>query len=115
MHERNDQGELTHFKNGDRFVYATHPISPPIERQVKIAGRQCRVFHNGQNNFCKICGLQGHRQGDSVCNAVTKNGLRPPGLEFRIMCLEDSVISIISPSSGGSPGLYVHKGGLKPD
>ena len=39
-------------------------------------------------------------------------GLRPPGLEFRILCLEDSVISIISPSSGGSP---VHKGGLKPD
>ena len=47
-------------------MYATHPISPPIERQVKIAGRQCRVFHNGQNNFCKIYGLQGHRQGD-VC------------------------------------------------
>ena len=31
-------------------------------------------------------------------------GLRPPGPEFRILCLEDSVISIISPSSGGSPG-----------
>ena len=31
-------------------------------------------------------------------------GLRPPGLEFRILCLEESVISIISPSSGGSPG-----------
>ena len=31
-------------------------------------------------------------------------GLRPPGLEFRILCLEDSVISYISPSSGGSPG-----------
>ena len=31
-------------------------------------------------------------------------GLRPPGLEFRILCLEDSVISIISPSSRGSPG-----------
>ena len=31
-------------------------------------------------------------------------GLRPPGLEFRILCLEDSVISFISPSSGGSPG-----------
>ena len=28
----------------------------------------------------------------------------PPGIEFRILCLEDSVISIISPSSGGSPG-----------
>ena len=31
-------------------------------------------------------------------------GLRPPVLEFLILCLEDSVISIISPSSGGSPG-----------
>ena len=31
-------------------------------------------------------------------------GLRPPGLEFRILCLEDSVISFISPSSGGSSG-----------
>ena len=30
-------------------------------------------------------------------------GLRPPGLEFRIRCLENSVISIISSSSGGSP------------
>ena len=27
-----------------------------------------------------------------------------PGFEFRILCLEDSVISFISPSSGGSPG-----------
>ena len=43
-------------------------------------------------------------------------GLRPPGLEFRILCLENSVISIISPSSGGSQfSLCVHKGGLKPD
>ena len=30
-------------------------------------------------------------------------GLRSPGLEFRIMCMECSVISFISPSSGGSP------------
>ena len=28
--------------------------------------------------------------------------LRPPGLKFRILCLEDSVISFISPSSGDS-------------
>ena len=31
-------------------------------------------------------------------------GLRPLALEFRILCLEDSVISIIWQSSGGSPG-----------
>ena len=30
-------------------------------------------------------------------------GLRPPGVEFRILCLEGSVISLISTSSGGSP------------
>ena len=42
-------------------------------------------------------------------------GLRPPGFEYRILCLESSVISLISPSSGGSPCLYVHKSGLKPD
>ena len=30
--------------------------------------------------------------------------LRPPGFEFRVLCLEDSVISFISSSSGGCPG-----------
>ena len=36
--------------------------------------------------------------------------------EFRILCLKGSVISFISPSSGGLVqfSLYVHKGGLKP-
>ena len=46
-------------------------------------------------------------------------GLRQPGLEFRILCLKDSVIS----QSSHHPrevvlaqfSLYVHKGGLKPD
>ena len=33
-----------------------------------------------------------------------ERGLRPPGLEFRILCLEGSVISLISPSPGGYPG-----------
>ena len=43
-------------------------------------------------------------------------GLRPPGLDFLIPCLQGSVISFISLSSGGSPGslAHVHKGGLKP-
>ena len=31
-------------------------------------------------------------------------GLRPTAIEFLIMCLEGSVISLILPSSGGSPG-----------
>ena len=43
--------------------------------------------------------------GEPPCPRGSVLGLRPPGLEFRILCLEDSVISIISPSPGGSPGL----------
>ena len=39
---------------------------------------------------------------EHACACGTVQG--EPGLEFRILCLEDSVISIISPSSGGSPG-----------
>ena len=31
-------------------------------------------------------------------------GLRPPGLKFRILCLEGSVIVFISAPSGGAPG-----------
>ena len=45
-------------------------------------------------------------------------GHRPPGLEFRILCLEDSVIPIISHPQEvllAQFSLYVHKGGLKPD
>ena len=38
-------------------------------------------------------------------------GLRPPGLEFRILCLEDHPQEV--PLAQFS--LYVHKGGLKPD
>ena len=42
--------------------------------------------------------------GEPPCPRDSVLDLRPPGLEFRILCLEDSVISIISPFSGGSPG-----------
>ena len=45
----------------------------------------------------KYCGEPPSPRGDVL-------GLRPPGLDFRILCLEGSVISFISLSSGGSPG-----------
>ena len=35
---------------------------------------------------------------------VAFSGLRHPRFEFRILCLEGSVISHISPYSGGPPG-----------
>ena len=45
-------------------------------------------------------------------------GLRPPGLEFRILCLEDSVITISHHPQEvllAQFSLYVHEDGLKPD
>ena len=56
--------------------------------------------------------------GELPCPRGSVLGLRPPGLEFRILCLEDSVISIISPFQEillAQFSLYVHRGGLKPD
>ena len=45
-------------------------------------------------------------------------GLKPPGFEFRILCLEGNVISLITPSAGvllAQFSLDVHKSGLKLD
>ena len=41
--------------------------------------------------------------GESPWRRRSVLGIRLPGFEFRILCLEGSVISLISPSSGGSP------------
>ena len=38
------------------------------------------------------------------CSQPVSMGFRPPGLEFQILCLEGSVNSFTSPSSGASPG-----------
>ena len=51
-----------------------------------------------------LCMTRWLRMIQSKNKAGSVLGLTPPGLEFRILCLEDSVIAFISPSSGGSPG-----------
>ena len=54
-----------------------------------------------------VPGLGGLKETKNVSSPSTCESqyCGEPGLEFRILCLEDSVISIISPSSGGSPSL----------
>ena len=42
--------------------------------------------------------------GESQLPRGSVVGLRSPGLEFRSLCLEGSVMSLISPSSGGFLG-----------
>ena len=55
--------------------------------------------------------------GEPPCTRESVLGLRQPGLEFRTLCLEGSVISSISPFSAvllAQFSLYVHESRLKP-
>ncbi len=66
--ERDPNGKLTNFKNGDRFVYAVAPVNPILQRHVSIANRKCRIFHNSQfSKGCRVCDSQGHKTGDTEC------------------------------------------------
>ena len=64
--ERDPNGQLTSFKNGDRYIYAKGMIGnkyrtgPILTRNVFICGRKCRIFHEGQ--FVKECRACGRRQ-----------------------------------------------------
>ena len=67
---REDDGTLTSFKNGDRFVYV-QPFDPPISRNQTIAGYNCIVIHHGKDQrHCKSCNQSGHTVGDKNCPAL---------------------------------------------
>ena len=52
---RNEDGTLTKFLNGDRFLYC-EPLSTPLPRQQTVCNFQCLVYHHGMNNNqCKSC------------------------------------------------------------
>ena len=69
-HERDPNGQLTSFKNGDRYIYAKGPIEPLLTRNVFICGRKCRIFHEGQFlKECRACGKRNHNTGDTSCPA----------------------------------------------
>ena len=69
-HERDPNGQLTSFKNGDRYIYAKGMIDPILTRNVFICGRKCRIFHEGQFvKECRACGRRNHGTGDVSCPA----------------------------------------------
>ena len=71
---RDEDGSLTDFKNGDRYVYC-QPFSPPLPKQQKVCGMQCTIYHHGKTTTeCKACNIQGHRPGDEVCEAKAEEG-----------------------------------------
>ena len=66
---RNEDGELTTYKSGDRYVFV-EPFETPLLRQQEIGIFQCLVLHHGKNGPpCKSCGVQGHTPGDDACKA----------------------------------------------
>ena len=69
--ERDDDGELTSFFNGDRYVYAMSPVQPVLPFIARIAEQRCRIFHASQQNTCTVCGTLGHRAKGTDCPAYT--------------------------------------------
>ena len=77
---RDDNGDLTNFKTGDRFVYVKGPISPLLPRKDDIADFKCRIFHDGQfKPNCKVCNTIGHQDGDKDCPSKNTG---PPVIPF---------------------------------
>ncbi len=69
--ERNEDGELTSFRNGDRYVYAESPILPILPSVTAIANLKCRIYHPAQKMTCKICGMFGHKAKSNLCPAYS--------------------------------------------
>ena len=84
---------------GPRVVVSTAAFHARVRGSVPDLGglKETRNVSSPSTCESQYCGEPPWPRGSVLC-------LRPLGLEFRILCLEDSVISIISPSSGGSPG-----------
>ena len=90
---------LNRLGGGPRVVVSTAAFHARVRGSVPGLGGLKETKNVSSPSTCEsqYCGEPPWPKGSVL-------GLRPPGFEFRILCLEDSVISIISPSSGGSPG-----------
>ena len=78
---RDDQGNLTEYKNGDRFMYVKGPIEPVLPRIIFIQEYRTKVYHDGQfKDNCKTCKVLGHNDGDDRCPA---RNIGEPILPFR--------------------------------
>ena len=71
---RDENGDLTNFKNGNRFVFVKAPVWPLLPRTTYIADIKCKFFHDGQfKSHCTVCNTPGHRIGDDTCQARNVN------------------------------------------
>ena len=91
------------FRIGGRPNHMSHPCeggeSDAVVKAVCLEGWRSRARTTLWPSLVKIqyCGEPPWSRGNVL-------GLTPPEYEFWILCLEGSIISFISPFSGGSPG-----------
>ena len=82
-------------------VYAAGPTL--IHHFVNVCIKLCKLFLWRRSGFVSRS-RRFERNKNVSWPRGSVLGLRPQDFEFRILCLEDSVILLMSPSSGGSPG-----------
>ncbi len=71
-YERDEDNNMTSYKNGDRFMYV-EPMEEPIKRKLTIGCYTATVIHHGKDNRpCQACNLTGHKVGDEKCPAYPK-------------------------------------------
>ncbi len=94
---RNEQGELYHVKNCDRFCYIhSSELQIPLPRVAKCGSHTCRIFHQGQvgqtvrecyncfstqhfgkncpnEKHCRVCRKPGHNPGEPDCDFYKEN------------------------------------------
>ncbi len=77
-------GKLTNYKNGDRYIWAEGPITPPLNRRVRIGRFRCRIYHDDQvvKPKCKSCGAFNHVSGDKDCPHYKDNSNVTPFAGF---------------------------------
>ena len=69
QYERTKEGKLTHYKNGNRFIFVKGPLSKALPRKGQIANFPCRFYHPDQfrDETCDICNQKEHKAGSKMC------------------------------------------------
>ena len=62
---RNQNGELTPYYSGDRFVFVQQSFKRVLPSIVDIDHHKCRIIHHSQTLACRRCGFLGHGINDT--------------------------------------------------
>ena len=71
---RDDDGFLTQYKSGDRFVFVK-PLDQPFPRNQTVGIFSCVVIHHGKESKCIACGEKGHKVADNNCKAKPEKNI----------------------------------------